>query len=60
LGPPRAQEVPLVTGEQWMKSSEEVKKAFLIGMANIVYVELAYGGANQASDAQSIPPRKSP
>ena len=52
----RAQEVPLVTGEHWMKSSEETKKAYLIGMANIAHVELAYGTA-PASDAQSILPR---
>ncbi|HET7095932.1 MAG TPA: hypothetical protein VFJ68_00990 [Casimicrobiaceae bacterium] len=52
----RAQEIPLVTGEHWMKSSEETKKAYLIGMANIAHVELAYGTA-PASDAQSILPR---
>ena len=56
-GNARAQEVPLVTGEHWTKSSEETKKAYLIGMANIVHLELAYEGANQASDAQSVLPR---
>ena len=56
-GNARAQEVPLVTGEHWTKSSEEMKKAYLIGMANIVHLELAYEGANQASDAQSVLPR---
>ena len=53
----RGQEVPLATGEHWTKSSEEVKKAYLVGIANIVHVELAHEGANQASDAQSILPR---
>jgi hypothetical protein len=53
----RAQEIPLVTGEHWTKSSADVKKAYLVGMANIVHVELAYEGANPAPDAQSILPR---
>src|SRR5215470_11938650 len=52
-----AQEVPLVTGEHWVKSTEEVKKAYLVGVANIVHVQLAYEGAAPASDAQSILPR---
>ena len=53
----RAQEVPLVTGEQWTKSSEETKKAYLVGMTNMSQVEMAYGGATPASDAQSVLPR---
>jgi len=52
-----AQEVPLVTGEHWVKSTEEMKKAYLVGIANIIQIELAYGGAAPASDAQSILPR---
>lgn len=52
-----AQEIPLVTGEHWTKSSEEMKKAYLVGIANIVYLETAYEGALQASDAQSFLPR---
>ena len=52
-----AQEVPLVTGEHWTKSTEETKKAYLVGIANIVHVQLAYEGAAPASDAQSILPR---
>jgi hypothetical protein len=57
FGTARGQEVPLATGEQWTKSSEDVKKAYLVGIANIVQVELAHEGTNQASDAQSILPR---
>ena len=53
----RAEEIPLVTGEHWSKSSEEVKKAYLAGIANIVQVEMAYGAPNAATDAQSIVPR---
>jgi hypothetical protein len=56
-GTARAQEIPLVTGEHWMKSSDEMKKAYLVGVANIVHVQLAYEGATPASDAQSILPR---
>jgi len=53
----RADEVPLITGEHWTKSSDEQKKAYLIGIANIVQVELAYGATTPPSDAQSIVPR---
>jgi len=56
-GVARAQEVPLVTGEHWTKSSEELKKAYLVGIANVVFLEMAYEGANPASDAQSFLPR---
>ena len=56
-GVARAQEVPLVTGEHWTKSSEEMKKAYLVGIANIVQIEMAYEGANQAPDSQSVLPR---
>ena len=53
----RADDIPLVTGEHWTKSSDEQKKAYLIGMANLAHVELAYGGTTPAADAQSIIPR---
>ena len=53
----RAQEVPLVTGEHWTKSTEEMKKAYLVGIANIVLLEMVYEGPNQTSDAQSMLPR---
>ena len=56
-GVARAQEIPLVTGEHWTKSTAEMKKAYLIGIANIVLVEVAYEGGNPASDAQSMLPR---
>ena len=56
-GGARAQEVPVVTGEHWTKSSAEVKRAYLIGIANAIQVEVAYEGANPPSDAQSVVPR---
>ncbi|MEP6942725.1 MAG: hypothetical protein ABI981_07295 [Betaproteobacteria bacterium] len=52
-----AQEIPLITGEHWTKSSEEMKKAYLAGIGNIVQIELAYGAPSAAPDAQSILPR---
>ena len=55
--PARAAELPLVTGEQWTTSSEAVKKAYLVGVANLVQVQTAYHGANPPSDSQSFVPR---
>jgi hypothetical protein len=52
-----AEEVPLITGEHWVKSTDQMKKAYLIGMANVLVVETAYEGTNPPSDAQSIVPR---
>jgi hypothetical protein len=56
-GSARADEVPLITGEHWTKSSEQLKKAYLVGIANVVQVETAYAGSNAPSDAQSVVPR---
>jgi hypothetical protein len=53
----RAEEIPLVTGEHWTKSTDQMKKAYLVGIANAIQVEVAYEGANPPSDAQSIVPR---
>ena len=53
----RADEIPVVTGVQWTKSSEDQKKAYLIGIANMAQVERAYQGTMQVSDEQSIIPR---
>jgi hypothetical protein len=53
----KADEVPLVTGEHWVKSSEDTKKAYLVGIANLAQVETAYFGANPPPDTQSFVPR---
>jgi hypothetical protein len=53
----RAQEIPVVTGEHWVQSAEPVKKAYLVGIANLLQVEVAYGGATPSADAQMIAPR---
>jgi len=52
-----AEDVPLITGEHWTQSSEQLKKAYLVGMANIVLLETTYHAANPPSDAQSVIPR---
>lgn len=56
-GPARADEIGLVTGVHWTKSTDDQKKAYLIGIANMAQVELAYQGATPQSDAQSLVPR---
>ncbi len=53
-GGTRADEVPLVTGEHWTTSSEPLKKAYLIGIANAMQIEVAYHAANPPPDAQSV------
>ena len=53
----RAQDIPLVTGEHWTQSSDAVKKAYLVGIANLLQVETAYGGSSPAADNQTIVPR---
>jgi hypothetical protein len=53
----RAQEVVIVTGEHWTKSGNDLKKAYLLGIANLLQVELAYLGNNQVPDAQNFAPR---
>lgn len=53
----RAEEVPMITGEQWMQSSEQLKKVYLIGIANAYQVEAAYYAPKPPSDEQSLIPR---
>ena len=56
-GSVRADETPLVTGEHWTKSSEQVKRVYLIGIVNLLQIERAYYGNNPPSDEISIVPR---
>jgi len=53
----RADEVPLARGEHWTKSTEQVKKAYLIGIANVIQVETAYHAGTPPSDDQRFVPR---
>lgn len=52
----RADTIPIVTGEQWMQSSDEAKKAYLVGVANMLEIERAYY-AGGPSDRQDLAPR---
>jgi hypothetical protein len=57
FGTAHGQGVPLATGEHWTKASDQQKKAYLVGIANVLDVEETYHAANPPSDAQSIVPR---
>ncbi|MCC6193764.1 MAG: hypothetical protein IT518_04780 [Burkholderiales bacterium] len=59
LGSVQAQGVPIVTGDHWTKSSVDQKKAYLLGIGNLLQVEVEYFGNNPPSDAQSFVPRMS-
>jgi hypothetical protein len=56
-GAANADEVPIVTGEHWTKSSDELKKAYLVGIANVLQVEHAYEAGTPPTDKQSLVPR---
>lgn len=56
-GMTHAQEIPIVTGEHWTKSSDDVKKAYLVGLANVIQIEVGYHAGNPPPDAQSFIPR---
>ena len=47
----------IVRPQQWTTSSEEMKKAYLVGIANLLQIETAYHAENPPTDAQSIVPR---
>lgn len=51
-----ASEVPLVDGNHWVTSSPEAKKAYLIGMANIVQIESAYQADQPVSTSKRFSP----
>ena len=57
FGRARADEIPLITGKHWTESSEQMKKAYLVGIANVLQVETAYQANNPPPDAQSVVPR---
>jgi hypothetical protein len=56
-GGARADEVPLITGEHWTKSTEQLKRVYLIGIANVIQVDTAYHASSPPPDVQSIVPR---
>ena len=54
---PAAADVPLVDGSLWVRSSDDVKKAYLVGMANIVQVEAAYNADSTEAAKSGLSPR---
>ncbi|MFO1280660.1 MAG: hypothetical protein U1F04_14000 [Burkholderiaceae bacterium] len=56
-GAAQAQEIPLVTGEHWTKSTEQSKKAYLVGLTNMLQVEVAYQAGNTLPESQTVVPR---
>jgi len=56
-GTTRAEELPIVTGEHWTHSSEELQKVYLVAIANVIQIETTYEGANRPSDVRSLVPR---
>lgn len=53
----RAEEIAQITGVHWTKSTDTEKKAYLIGIANIAQIELAYQASSGLTDDQTILPR---
>ena len=53
-GSARADEVPIVTGVHWTKASEDHKKVYLVGVANLLQIEMAYQAGSPPSAAQSL------
>lgn len=52
-----ADPVPIVTGKQWTESDANLKKAYLLGVANLLQVERAYQERRAPPDTQSLIPR---
>jgi hypothetical protein len=50
----RADPVPIITGEHWSQSSEQLKKAYLVGVANVLQIESVYQGSNPPADNQTL------
>lgn len=52
-----AGEVPLVDGTHWTKSAPEVKKAYIVGLANAIHVDMAYQGDGATGNVSDFSPR---
>ena len=48
---------PIVTGKQWTESDTNLKKAYLLGMANLIQVEQAYQQRRAPAANQTLIPR---
>lgn len=56
-GSAAAADVPLVDGTLWVKSTDDVKKAYLVGLANMVQLEVAYNAKDPLPEKYSLSPR---
>ncbi|MBE2264353.1 MAG: hypothetical protein IAE92_16525 [Burkholderiaceae bacterium] len=61
-GPGVAAEVPFVAGDLRTRSTSHVKKGHLVGIANVIQLEMAYGagifaisGGSGAADSAALP-----
>jgi hypothetical protein len=52
-----AADIPLVDGTHWVKSTAEVKKAYLVGVSNVIQLEVAYQADNPLPEGRSLAPR---
>ncbi|MBP6422291.1 conserved exported hypothetical protein [Candidatus Propionivibrio aalborgensis] len=52
-----AAEVPLVDGTHWTKSAPEVKKAYLVGLANAIQVDVAFQADNPKASMSDFSPK---
>ena len=52
-----ASDIPLVDGTHWMKSTDDVKKAYLVGVSNVIQLEVAYQADNPIPEGRSLAPR---
>jgi hypothetical protein len=51
-----AGEIPLVDGTHWVKSTDDVKKAYLVGASNIIQLETAYQADKPVPAERSFSP----
>jgi hypothetical protein len=56
-GPARADDIPLITGKHWTESSQQLKQAYLLGIANVIQVDVAYQAGNASMETQTVAPR---
>ncbi|CAB3866945.1 hypothetical protein [Achromobacter piechaudii] len=52
-----ADPAPMVTGKHWTESDANLKKAYLLGIANLLEVERAYQERRAPPDNQTLVPR---
>ncbi|MNK18464.1 hypothetical protein D3C87_366710 [compost metagenome] len=48
---------PIITGKHWTESDANLKKAYLLGMANVLQVEQAYQQRRAVPDTQTLVPK---